>query len=437
VAQRPEETLGELRAYRVAAGMARRILRLRPRERRPPGPPPKVTILLLHAYGMGGTIRATLNLAAHLATSHEVEILSVQRRRDEPCFAFPPGVTVTTADDRRPGAAPFPARILRRFRSRMLHPSDRMTANATLWTDLQLLRRLWRVRSGVLIGTRPALNMLVTEAGHRGLALVAAEHTTFRAYREPHVKGIRRRYPALDAVVVLTDREQRRFERVLKGATRVVTIPNSTAEPTGPPSALDRPVVLAAGRLERVKGFDRLVPAFAQVVREHPGWQLRICGGGDERNALLAQIDELGVAGNVELVGRVRDLEGEMQNASMFVLSSRAEGLPLVMLEAMAKGLPVVSFDCPGGPRNVITDGVEGVLVDNGDIDALARTIIALIEDEAQRRRLAAAGRRKALMYGPEAVGGQWNALMSELTATDRLAQPLLAPDPRADAASG
>jgi glycosyltransferase involved in cell wall biosynthesis len=424
VAKRPEETAGELRAYRVASAVARRVLRLRPQERRAPGERPKVTILLLHAYGMGGTIRATFNLAARLAHDYEVEILSVQRRRNEPCFPFPPGVTVTTADDRRAGAAPFPARLLRRFRSRLMHPSDRMARNATLWTDLTLLRRLWRVRSGVLMGTRPALNMLVPEAAHPGLALVAAEHTTFRAYRDPHVRSIRARYPQLDAVVVLTEREQRRFDRVLKGSTRVVTIPNAVAEPTGPPAPLERPVVLAAGRLMRVKGFDRLVRAFAQVARAHPEWRLRICGGGDERAALLAQIDELGAAGSIELVGRVGDLEREMQDASMFVLSSRAEGLPLVMLEAMGKGLPVVSFDCPTGPRNVISDGVDGVLVKNGDVDALAQAIIALIEDDDRRRRLAAAGRETARLYGMENIGRKWEALMAELTAPARPTLP-------------
>jgi glycosyltransferase involved in cell wall biosynthesis len=413
---RPQETQWELRAYRLASGAARRLLRLRPPERRGRGARPRVTIMLVHAYGMGGTIRATFNLAAYLARDYDVEILSLQRRRDEPYFAFPQGVRVTTADDRRPGASPPVARVLRRFRSRLLHPSDRVTLNATLWTDVQLLRRLWRVRSGVLMGTRPSLNMLVTEAGRPGLALVAAEHTTFRAYREPHIAGIRRRYPALDAVVVLTDRERRRFERVLKGAVRVVAIPNAAAEPSGPPSPLDRPVVLAAGRLMRVKGFDRLVAAFAQVARAHPDWQLRICGGGDERAALRRQIAELGIGANVQLAGPVSDLEREMDEASMFVLSSRAEGLPMVMLEAMGKGLPVVSFNCPTGPREIIDDGVDGVLVKNGDVDALAAAMIALIEDEGERRRLAAAGREKARQYGMEAVGGRWRALMAELT---------------------
>jgi glycosyltransferase involved in cell wall biosynthesis len=408
--RRKRPTLWQLRAYRAAAATARTILRLRPASRPAPGDRPRVTILLQHAWGMGGTIRATLNVAGHLARDYDVEILSVLRRRDEPFFAFPPGVTVTAIDDHRPGTTGLGARLLRRVHGRLFHPDDKVFLPSTLWTDVQLLRHLWRVRSGVLMGTRPALNMLVTEAVRPGLAVVAVEHTTWRAYREPLRQGIRRRYPHIDAVVVLNDGERRRFERAVKGMTPVFTIPNAAVEPTGPPSPLDRPVVLAAGRLAHVKGFDRLVRAYAIVARERPDWRLRICGDGEERAALAAQIDELGLAGHVELAGTVGDMEREMEQASMFVLSSRVEGLPLVLLEAMSKGLPVVSFRSPGGLRQFIEDGVDGIFVRNRDTDALARAIIALIDDPAERRR----------------------ALVAGLVAEDRVGAPVIAADPAA-----
>jgi glycosyltransferase involved in cell wall biosynthesis len=427
--RRSRPTLWQLRAYRAATATARTILRRRPAARPAPGERPKVTILLQHAWGMGGTIRATLNAAGVLARDYDVEILSLLRRRDEPFFAFPPGVTVTAIDDQRRGATGLGARLLRRVHGRLLHPDDRVFVPSTLWTDVQLLRHLWRVRSGVLMGTRPGLNMAVTEAVRPGLAVVAVEHTTWRAYHDPLRQGIRRRYPHIDAVVVLNDRERGRFERALKGRTPVFTIPNAALEPTGPPSPLECPVVLAAGRLARVKGFDRLVRAFAIVARERPGWRLRICGNGDERAALAAQIDELGIGEHVELAGTVSDMERQMERASIFVLSSRAEGLPLVMLEAMAKGLPIVSFNCPGGPRQVIDSGVDGILVKNRDIEALAGAIVSLIDDEDERRRLADAGREKARSYGMAAVGARWRALVAGLIAEDRSAAVVIAPD--------
>ena len=150
-------------------------------------------------------------------------------------------------------------------------------------------------------------------------------------------------------------------------------------------------MVVAAGRLVGAKGFDRLIRAFTWVAEAHPGWRLRICGGGPARAALAALIDELRLGGRVELAGKVRDIEAELEAASVFALSSRVEGLPLALLEAMAKGLAVVSFDNCAGPCEVIEHGADGLLVPGGDERALARAICALIESPDLRRRLGGA----------------------------------------------
>jgi glycosyltransferase involved in cell wall biosynthesis len=398
------------------------LLRAILRARRPWRParrdPTKVTILLVHAWGMGGTIRTMLNVAGRLAERHEVEVLSVWRTRDDPFFAFPPGVTVSAADDRRPGAGGRVARLLRRFPGCLLYPGDRTSHKMTLWTDLQLVRALWRVRSGVLIGTRPGLNLLASRFA-RGPALVATEHAPFAAYDALVKREIRRRYAALDAIVVLGEDERAAFEQAAGGATAVHVIPNAVPALPGGLARLDAPVVVAVGRLHRVKGFDRLIRAFAAVAADHPEWRLRICGSGDERKALKALIAELGLEAHVRLVGRVAHIGRELERASIFALSSRAEGLPLALLEAMSKGVPVVSFACPTGPPAVISHGVDGLLVANGDEAALGRAIAALIEDEPLRRRLGAAALRKAETFGLETVGERWEALITGLTTGD------------------
>jgi glycosyltransferase involved in cell wall biosynthesis len=164
------------------------------------------------------------------------------------------------------------------------------------------------------------------------------------------------------------------------------------------------------------KGFGRLIEAFAVVARAHPAWRLRICGDGPQRRALSTLIAELGLEERVALTGRVRDMEAELEAASIFALSSSNEGLPLALLEAMAKGLAVVSFDRAAGPREVIEHGVDGLLVEGGDVAALARAICALIESEELRRRLGEAATRKAAAYGIDIVGARWEALVARLT---------------------
>jgi glycosyltransferase involved in cell wall biosynthesis len=180
---------------------------------------------------------------------------------------------------------------------------------------------------------------------------------------------------------------------------------------------LEAPVVVGAGRLRYQKGFDRLLRAFAPVAAAHPGWRLRIFGEGEKRAHLEALAAELGIADHVALPGRVRDLRGELEEASIFALSSRFEGLPMVLLEAMSQGLAIVSFDCRTGPRELLEDGRDGVLVPDGDEAALSRALLELVEDRERRRRLGAAARERARELSLGAVGARWDALLDELLA--------------------
>jgi len=405
----------ELALYWVVSAIVRGTSLLLPSRSRAPAPP-TVTILLMNAWAIGGTIRATLQLAGLLAETHEVEVVSVIRRRDKPLFEFPTGVTVTALDDRRASVADRRGRaqrLLGAVGGRLLHPGDRARLGTTLWTDLQLLRTLWRIREGVLLGTRPGLNLLALDAAPRGVTVVGAEHMHYSAHSRAMRVEIRRRYPALDALVVLTEHDRREYHDLLGDRTPVVRIPNAVPAARQAPPSLTEPVVLGAGRLTPQKGFDLLIDAFAAIAAEYPEWRLRICGRGPYRAALERQAEERGVADRVTLAGQARNLEQEMGHASLFALSSRFEGLPMVLLEAMRSGLAVVSFDCPTGPGEVIRHARDGVLVTNGDVRSFAHAMGELMSDEAARRRLGAAARAKAAEYSPAAVGPQWQSLLA------------------------
>jgi glycosyltransferase involved in cell wall biosynthesis len=238
-------------------------------------------------------------------------------------------------------------------------------------------------------------------------------------YREWLQRELWRRYGELDAVVVLGEAQRAPLEEVVRGAAPVWVIPNAVPPQRGGAARLEPPVVLAAGRLVPAKAFGRLIRAFTWVAEAHPDWRLRICGGGPQRDALAALIDELRLGEHVELAGKVRDMEAELEAASVFALSSRVEGLPLALLEAMAKGLAVVSFD--RAACGVVAHGVDGLLAPAGDEQALARAICKLIESPALRRRLGAAARDTAAAYGIEAVGARWDALIARLTGVTEL----------------
>jgi glycosyltransferase involved in cell wall biosynthesis len=401
---------------RVVRAALRRYARARPRKG-DAGSIDRVTILLGSAWGMGGTIRASLNLAGHLAQTREVEILSLVRSRKTRFFEFPPGVEVTALDDQRSGATPRGLRLLRRvLRSRssvLIHRTDRLFPASSLWTDVRLVRELRR-RSGFLIGTRPGWNLAAADLSPPGLITIGQEHMHLGKHRESLRHSIAESYPHLDALVTLTDRDLGDYAELLQGV-HLASIPNSSREMGGQKARLDEKTVLAAGRLRRQKGFDRLIRAFGPVAAAHPDWRLRICGRGRLREDLQRLIEEEGLSDVVTLAKRSKHLEREMERASLFVLSSRFEGFPLILLEAMSKGLPVVSFDCPTGPGEVIENRRSGILVPDGDVAALAAAMREVIEDSALRRRLAAAAVERAHDYSMEAIGPQWDALLDVL----------------------
>jgi glycosyltransferase involved in cell wall biosynthesis len=383
------------------------------------GAPPRVTILLFSAWGMGGTIRTTLNRAAYLARHHDVEIISVIRTREAAFFGeFPPGVKVTALDDSRPDA-PRPAFIgptralLRRLPSVLVHPEERWTERFNLWTDIRLVRKL-RGRTGLLIATRPGLNLIAAALSPPGMVTIGEEHMHLRHHARALRRDMLRLYPRLDGFAVLTEGTRREYEHALDGL-RLALIPNSVRDLGASGADLDSKTVLAAGRLVRQKGFDFLIRAFAGVAAARPDWRLRIVGNGRERAALEQLIREHGLADVVTIAPPANDMAAELERAAIFALSSREEGFPLTLLEAMSKGMAVVSFDCPTGPADIIEDRRNGLLVPPRDPEALARALLEMIEDDELRRRCAAAASETGRSYGMEAIGPLWDAFLTEV----------------------
>lgn len=172
------------------------------------------------------------------------------------------------------------------------------------------------------------------------------------------------------------------------------------------------PFILATGRLVQQKGFDLLLRAFALVERRFPAWRVCIAGEGPERDRLLALCDELGLHGRVEMIGVVRDIEAWMARAGLVVQPSRFEGFPNVVLESMGMGAAVISADCPAGPSELITDGVNGRLVPVEDVSALAQAMDQLMADEALRARLGREALKVRERYRQERIMSQWEACL-------------------------
>lgn len=392
----------------------------------------RIRYLLLHAYGTGGTIRTVMNQANTLvASGHDVEIVSVIRHREDVRFPLDDRVRLTSLIDAREARSTG----AQNWKEMLRDPEDVRLADAdpvlvpegefgvryfNRYVEKVVGTYLEGLTDGILVSTRPALNVLTAHHAPKHLVRVAQEHMNLSVHRPSVVRAIREHYPAFDAVAVLTHRDLHDYRAILPD-TRLVRIPNAVHSMEQRHSTWTNKIVVAAGRLFPQKGFDMLIPAWAKVAEQHPDWQLRIFGTGEKRDELRALIEQHHLYNHVLLMGHTDQLDEELAKASLYVLSSRFEGLPMVMIEAMVHALPVVSFDCPTGPGDVLTDGREGILVPPEDTDALADALCRLMADEALRRKMGAAALETAHDYSPATVHPQWEKLFTELeSATGR-----------------
>ena len=256
-----------------------------------------------------------------------------------------------------------------------------------------------------------------------GIPVVVSERVHPRGRTLGPVWRVLRRlvYPRAARVVVQSRSIGRAFETRLGINTVVIANPVSAGTGVPPPADAVRGVVVAIGRLTRQKGFDLLIRAYADIRRDRPGWRLEIYGEGPDRVALEHACRERGLDSATILRGATSDAPGVLCASDIFVLPSRFEGMPNVLLEAMASGLPVIACNCPGAVAEILDDGRDGRLVPVDDARALAAALLELIDAPALRRRLGAAARAAVQRYAPGAIIDEWNHVLDE-TVRDRAA---------------
>ena len=334
-------------------------------------------------------------------------------------------VTLLTFDD---GAEPPFFELHPAVRHRPLGIAVRGHSVRTVARQLAVLRRSIRASDPrVLISFLDKINVLVLWATRGlGLPVIVSERTAVAYQPFSGVWKVLRRwtYPLAARLVVQHRDSLACFSAAVRRKGRVV--PNPVVPPSAGTAAPARNanVVLAMGRLTAQKGFDMLLKAFAAAAAGFPEWSLVIRGEGDHRGALEALRDELGLHGRAFFPGLTPEPFEEMRQADLFILSSRFEGFPNVLCEALACGLPVVAFDCPHGPGELVRDGVDGMLVPPGDVQALAAALRGLMRDAPARRRLAARAPEVVERFGLEKVMGMWDVVIREVLGGRRPGTP-------------
>lgn len=204
--------------------------------------------------------------------------------------------------------------------------------------------------------------------------------------------------------VILTHEDKNSWGKV----NNIVVIPNFITSIPLHQAKLDEKVCLAIGRLSYQKGFDRLIKAWKIVHESFPSWKLQIYGSGELHDSLLNLINELHLNQVISINPPISHVEIAYLNSSVFLLTSHYEGLPMVLLEALSYGIPVVSFACKCGPRDLISDGLNGFIVPDGDIRNFANKVILLLEDESLRKKMGLQAYQISLEYSKEKIMAKW-----------------------------
>ena len=290
----------------------------------------------------------------------------------------------------------------RKYKKALTHELMRIRPDITI----SLLRREINFINDIKDGSRKIGELHINRANYRNFSTQNVGHVKrlFAKYWSHNLVAHLRR---LDKLVVLTEKDREAWLEL----DNVMAIPDPLSLYPKMVSSLTGKRVVAVARYSHEKGIDLLLQAWAIAEKRAIGWRLDVYGDGD-RTPYNQLIEDWHIdSSRCVLHARTDNVETEYVNSSIFVLSSRFEGFGMVLTEAMACGLPVVSFDCPWGPRSIITDGNDGLLVENGNVEALADNLVRLMGDDDLRHKMAANGIKNVQRFSIDYIAECWKKL--------------------------
>ena len=382
----------------------------------------RVTLVISTLRG-GGAERVVSNMANYWARKGwSVTVLTIFHGPDAPCYQLDPRVVHRDMRSCRNLRESKPDASALRAMKEIFDESSPIERR-TLIPELGFISAL----RAAIIDTRPQfvisfinLTNIRVLLATRGLGLPVIVSERDDPYRDPIPEGptqLRRRlYPMATYLVAQTEEAADYFAAEVGDRRRA--IPNPVLQPELPESGNGASgpkagrILVGMGRLVEEKGFSLLLSAFSMVAPKHPSWSLQVWGEGPQREALERLSRSLNVEDRVRLPGFTGRPFEVLSRADLFALSSLIEGFPNALCEAMACGLPVVSFNCSSGIRQIIRDGVDGLLVRAEDPSALAAALDRLMDDEEERRRLALKALEITERFGLDKTMARWEQLV-------------------------
>jgi amylovoran biosynthesis glycosyltransferase AmsD len=353
-----------------------------------------ITFLVHDIHFGGGGERVTTNMANHFALNGDyVTIVSLSIRKMQNVF---------TLDDR----------VIVEY------------LNINLETGLKLVRKIESVFAvrryfkkvkcpTFLLGTGTYPTLLIALLPYSNhLIRIGCQHSSYTSVK--HIWAILRWlfFHRLNGIVSLTEYDVQRLKKLNKN---VCVIPNSISFFPDNPAELQNKIILSIGRIDFLKGYDILMEVFSRFCQVNKDWKLRIIGDGPLQESIKNIIIAKRLTERISIIPYSNKIVEEYMNASVYIMTSRSEGLPMVLLEAQTCGLPIISFNCETGPIDIINNGIDGYIIDNYDVDSMCMNLTELCIDFDKRKKFGQNARANVKKFFPDQIFPKWETFFNLL----------------------
>lgn len=374
----------------------------------------KITILLLHMQ-YGGIEKQTISFANELCKKYEVEIISTYSMKSKPAYDVDPKINIKYLIDDKPNRKEFKKAVKSKNPIKIIKETLKAIKILYLKNAL-MIKQIKKLDTDYVLSTRIEYANMLSKYAPDSIIKITQEH--LHNDSKKYIKKVKKSFCNLDYLIVLSPGSKLNYSKWLNKNKKIeiVEIPNILEEIPKESSLLQENKIISIGRLHPVKDFKTLINVYHKIIKEIPNATLTIVGGGEEKEALERFAEELGIGDKVKITGMVsKDKVKEyLINSDIYVMTSLTECFPMVLLEASSCGLPLISFDVPVGPRAIIKDGENGYLIDDRNIDEMAKKIIEVLKNRQLLVKLGEKSKQMSFKYIPSEVMKKWDEIFQK-----------------------
>lgn len=370
----------------------------------------KITFLLLH-LGYGGVETATINTANALSKYYDIELVSFYNLKKNQTSRISPLIKVRYLYDGEPNREEFFISLKKHQYFKTIKEAFKSVKILFLKKSL-LIKEIKNNHADYIISTRYEFSILLSKYGKKNIKIACEHH--YHNNDQKYINILKNKYNNIDYLLALTKTLYDDYRVFLKDNhhTKIVLMPNMLTEIPIKQNKLDSHIMITLSRLDKGKKNGDIIRAFAKL--NNKDWQLYILGDGNEYNNLSSLIRELKLENQVKLLGYIKkeDIGKYLSKASIFVMASLTEGLPMVLLEAASFGIPLVAYETKSGVNDIINNDYNGYVIKNRDENEYVEKLNVLMHDDNLRKRLGSNSKCVAFKFCEKEIVEKWIKLL-------------------------